>query len=88
MVALEIMPDHVHLLAKAHRFGCPFRVASPFKGFTSRWLRAECPHLRSRLPALWSRSYLAVTAGVVSAGTAYWYGGTQSERRWREERAR
>ena len=57
MVALEIMPDHVHLFVKAHRSGSPSRIASQFKGFTSRWLRAGFPHLRSRLPALWSRSY-------------------------------
>jgi putative transposase len=86
IVALEIMPDHVHLFVKAHRSDCPFRVASQFKAFISRRLRAEFPHLRPRLPALWSRSYFAATAGAVCAETVRRYIGTQNERPWRKER--
>jgi len=40
MMALEIMPDHVHLFVKAHRSDSPSRIADPFKGFSSR-LRAD-----------------------------------------------
>ena len=36
------------------------------KGASSRILRAEFRHLRSRLPTLWSRSYYAGSVGVVS----------------------
>jgi putative transposase len=87
-VALEIMPDHVHLFVKAHPSGSPSKIASQFKGFVSRCLRPEYPHLRPRLPALWSRSYFAATAGAVPAETVRRYIGTQNERPWRKERSR
>jgi putative transposase len=54
VVALEIMPDQVHLFVKAHPSDSPSRIASQFNGFISRFLRAGFAHLRSRLPALWS----------------------------------
>jgi putative transposase len=88
IVALEIMPDHVNLVVKAHPSDSPSHVASQFKGLTSRRLRTELPHLRSRLPALWSRSYVAATVGAVSAEAVRWYIGTQNERPWRKERPR
>ena len=88
IVALEIVPDHVHLFVKAHLPGSPSRVASQFKGFTSRQLPAEFPNLRSRLPTLWLWSYFAATVGAVSAETVRQYIGTRNERPWRKERAR
>jgi putative transposase len=88
VVALEIMPDHVHLFVTAHPSGSPSRVASQFKAFTSRCLRAEFPHPRSRLPALWPRSYVAAAAGAVPAETVRQYTGTQNERLQRKKRAR
>jgi len=86
-VAPEIMPDHVHLFVKAHRSDCPSRVASQFTGFTSRWLRAEFPHLRSRLRSTWRWPYFAAGVGTVSAQAVCWYTGPQHGRRWRKERA-
>ena len=86
MVALEIVPDHMHLLVNAHRSGSPSRVASQVTGFSSRYLRAGFAHLRSQLPALWSRSYVVATVGALSAQTVRWYTGTQAGRRWRTER--
>jgi putative transposase len=88
IAVLEIMPDHVHLFAKAHRSDSPSGGAGQFKGFTSRWLRAGFPHPRRRLPALWSRSYFTETAGAVSAETVCRYTGTQDGRPWRKERIR
>jgi REP-associated tyrosine transposase len=88
IVALEIMPEHVCLLVKAHPSGSPSRTANQFKGFTSQQLRAEFPHLRFRLPTLWSRPYFAAMVGAVSAETVRRYGGTQNERPWREGRPR
>ena len=63
IVACEIMPDHVHLFVKTTPKDSPAFVASQFKGSTSRALRQEFPHLRSRLPTLWSRSYFAAIGG-------------------------
>ncbi len=88
MVALEIMPDLVHLFVKAHLSDAPSWIASRFRGFTSRRLRAEFPHLRSRLPTRWSESYFAATVGTVPAETVRQYTGTPNECRQRKERAR
>jgi putative transposase len=88
VVALEVMPDHVHLFVKAHPGDSPAHLANQLKGFTSRILRAEFDSLRSRLPTLWSRSYFAATVGTVSAATVRQYIETQNERPWRKERAR
>ena len=57
IVACEIMPDHEHLFVKTTPKDSPAFVANQFKGSTSRALRQEFPHLRSRLPTRWSRSY-------------------------------
>ena len=64
--ALEVMPDHVHLFVRTGPDASPALVAHQCKGFTSRVLRAEFPHLRSRLPTLWSKSYLVASVGRVS----------------------
>ena len=88
VVALEVMPDHVHLFVKAHPKDSPSFIANQLKGFTSHRLRQEFPHLRSRLPTLWSRSYFAASVGAVSAATVQRYIDTQYERPWRKESAR
>ena len=88
IVACEIMPDHVHLFVKTGPKDSPAHVANQFKGYTSRILRDEFPHLRSRLPTLWSKSYFAATVGAVSAATVQRYIDTQYERPWRKERGR
>jgi putative transposase len=88
MVALEVMASHVHLFVEAHRSDSLSRIASQFKGFTSRRLRARFPHLRSCLPVVRFRSYLAAVAGALSAESVRRYSGAQDERRWRKERVR
>jgi putative transposase len=84
IIALEVMPDHVHLFVKAHPKHSPSFIANQVKGFPSRILRDEFPHLRSRLPTLWSRSYFVATVGTVSAETVAQYLDTQYERPWRK----
>lgn len=71
--ALEIMPDHVHLFVESDPTRAPAHITAQFKGFTSRILRQEFSHLRSRLPALWSRSYYIGSVGHVSAATVQRY---------------
>jgi putative transposase len=88
LVACEVMPDHVHLFVKTRPKDSPSYVANQFKGFSSRVLRSEFPHLRSRLPTLWSRSYFVASVGAVSTATVRRYIDTQYERPWRKERAR
>jgi putative transposase len=77
MMALAITPDHVNLFVKAHPFSCPSWIASQFKGFTTWRPQVAFAHLRSSLPALWSRSYLAAV-GAVSAQTVLWFIDTQN----------
>jgi putative transposase len=67
--AAEVMPDHVHLFVEADPTLCVAEIVNRFKGRTGRLLREEFPALRSRLPTLWSRSYLAASAGAVSEAT-------------------
>ncbi|AOY84566.1 IS200/IS605 family transposase [Moorena producens JHB] len=63
IIELEVMPDHVHLLCECDpQFGI-HRVVKRFKGATSRYLREQFPHLKSRLPTLWTNSYFLSTVG-------------------------
>lgn len=82
VVALQIMPDYVHLFVKAHPKHSPSFIANQLKGVTSRVLRQEFSSLRSRLPTLWSRSFLVATVGAVSAAAVQRYIDTQYERPW------
>ncbi len=77
---LEIMPDHVHLFASVPPTDAPQFYANQFKGFTSRVLRQEFPHLKSGMPSLWSRSYFVGSAGTVTATTIKRYIASQKER--------
>jgi putative transposase len=67
--ALEVMPDHVHLFTRCAPDTSPARIAHQIKGSTSRILRSEFPHLKSRLPTLWSKSYFVASVGRVSEAT-------------------
>jgi putative transposase len=69
ILAIEVMPDHAHLFVSSDPTLCVAEIVNRFKGRTSRELRQEFPHLRSRLPTLWSRSYFAATVGAVSEAT-------------------
>ncbi|GAA4014071.1 IS200/IS605 family transposase [Deinococcus rubellus] len=72
IVALEIMPDHVHLFLGTDPDVSPTQVMHALKGYTSRVLRQEFPQLQT-MPALWTRSYWVSTAGNVSAETIQKY---------------
>jgi putative transposase len=78
--ALEIAPDHVQLFVCTGPDASPALVAHQCKGFTSRILRTEFPHLRSRLPTLWSKSYLVASVGRVSQATIRRYIAEQTTR--------
>lgn len=86
VIALEVMPGHVHLFVKHDPKSSASYVANQFKGFTSCFLREEFPHLKSKLPTLWSSSYFAASVGAVSADTVQKYIDTQWERPWKKRR--
>ncbi|GIV90172.1 MAG: hypothetical protein KatS3mg055_2690 [Chloroflexus sp.] len=68
ILALEIMPDHLHLVVSATPQWVPNHIVGQFKGKTSRIVRQEFPFLR-RMPSLGTRSYVWSTARHVSADT-------------------
>lgn len=65
LIALEIMPDHVHLLVNVSPTDSAAQVARWVKGRAARHLRSEFPHLL-RLPSLWTPSYFIGSVGSVS----------------------
>jgi putative transposase len=78
--ALEVLPDHVHLVARCGPDASPARLAHQLRGATSRALRSEFPHLRARLPTLWSKSYFVASVGRVSETTIGRYIAEQTTR--------
>jgi putative transposase len=72
VLALEIMPDHLHLFVSAPPTLAPNQIVRRIKGRSSRVLRQGFPHLL-RLPSLWTRSYFVSTAGNVSSQTIQRY---------------
>lgn len=65
ILALEIMPDHLHLFISAYSTIAIHKFIKFFKGRSSRLLRQEFPHLL-KIPSLWTHSYFVSTAGNVS----------------------
>ena len=65
VIALEVMPDHVHLFVRTWPTTSAAEVVKQVKGITSHELRRKYPYLL-KLPSLWIRSYFVSTAGNVS----------------------
>lgn len=84
ILSLEVLPDHVHLLVSYDPKSSISHVVNQFKGRSSRLLRESYPHLESRLPTLWSRSYFASSVGV-NEEIIKEYIDTQYERPWRKQ---
>jgi len=72
IIKLEIMPDHIHVFVKAKPTNAPHYIVQQFKGYTSRILRMEFPHLL-RMPSLWTRSYYCESVGHISEKTVIKY---------------
>ena len=70
---LTVQPDHVHLFCSFPPTLSPHQIMHRLKGYTAFMLRREFPHLKSRLPNMWTRSYFVGTAGTVSAATIQRY---------------
>jgi len=72
ILALEIMPDHLHLFVSSHPNIPVHNLIKAFKGRSSNLLRKEFPELL-KLPSLWTHSYFISTAGNVSSETIQKY---------------
>jgi putative transposase len=79
ILALEILPDHLHLFVSATPQWAPSQLVARFTGTSSRILRQEFPILR-RMPSLWTRSFFVSPAGHVAADTIQRYIEAQSTR--------
>ena len=71
VLALEVMPDHLHLFISVPPFDSPTEIVKVFKGVTALRLFKKFPELRNEYwkGKLWSPSYYVGTAGHVSAET-------------------
>src|SRR3954447_18819129 len=79
VLALEVMPDHVHISLSAAPGWPPNQLIGRIKGKSARLLRQEFPELQ-RMPSVWTRSYFISTAGNVSAETIAKYIAEQTTR--------
>ena len=68
ILAMEIMPDHVHLFVSCTPSIAADQIMFRIKGRSSRILRKKFPHLL-KMPSMWTRSYFVSTAGNVSTET-------------------
>lgn len=66
VIAIEIMPDHIHLFLNCNPDLAPKQIMFRIKGYSARMLRKEFPHLR-KMPSMWTSSYFVSTAGNVSS---------------------
>jgi len=78
ILALEIMPDHIHLFISCYPQLVIHKLVKAFKGRSSNILRKEFPELL-KLPSLWTRSYFISTAGNISNQTIQKYIEAQSK---------
>ena len=75
VIALEVMPDHLHLFISTSPFDSPTSIVKVFKGVTALRLFKKFPKLRNKYwrGKLWSPSYYVGTAGHVSTETIQRY---------------
>jgi REP-associated tyrosine transposase len=78
--ALEVMPDHMHLIVRAGPDVSAALVVHQRKGFPSPVLCGEFPHLRARLPTLGSKPNFVASVGHVSEATVGRYIAEQTTR--------
>ena len=70
VLALEVMPDHIHLFVNCPPRYAPSYLANYFKGKSARLILKKFQELKkSTNGKLWTRSYFVSTAGNVSSET-------------------
>ena len=82
IIALEVMPDHVHMMVDCRPQFCPSDMIKIIKGNTARWLFIEHPELKSKLWGghLWNPSYCIVTVSDRSYDMVKQYINSQKEK--------
>jgi putative transposase len=79
VLALEILPDYLHLFVSTTPQWAPNQLVGRLKGKSARLLRQEFPELL-RMPSLWTRSFFCSTAANVSSETIQRYIAEQTTR--------
>ena len=79
ILALEIMPEHLHIFVSCQPQMTIHKIVKAFKGRSSNILRKEFPQLL-KLPSLWTNSYFVSTAGNISHKTIQKYIENQSKK--------
>jgi putative transposase len=72
IIAMEVMPDHVHLFLNVKPTDDPSSIMRKIKGRASHHLRKEFPELL-KIPTLWTPSYFVSTAGNICTETVKKY---------------
>jgi len=69
LLALEVQPDHIHLLVSAPPTVAPTEIVKAIKGVSARRLLMRHPELAKKTGrgTLWAPSYYVGTAGAVSS---------------------
>jgi len=67
IVGIKVTADHVHLLVEVPPQLGVHRLVKAVKARSARVLGDEFPSLRSRLPSLWTNTYLVNTVGNLIA---------------------
>jgi putative transposase len=76
ILALEVMPDHVHLFLSIKPQISPTDVVRTIKSITAIWIFKKFPWLKKQKfwgSGLWSKGYYVGTAGAVTADTIKTY---------------
>jgi len=65
ILAMELMPDHVHLFVSAAPKWAPGKIVSIFKAITSKIIFEEFPQVKKKLWGghLWSAGYYVASVG-------------------------
>ena len=82
VLALEVMPDHIHLFVNCPPRYAPSYLANYFKGKSARLILKKFPELKKATNGkLWTRSYFVSTSGNISSETIKKY----IEEQWAKE---
>ena len=72
IIAMEIMPDHVHLFLNVKPTDDPSSIMRKIRARASHYLRKEFPELL-KIPTLWTPNYFVSTAGNICTETVKKY---------------
>jgi putative transposase len=84
LLALEVMPDHVHVFVLCPPRHSPAYIVNYLKGKSARRILQRFPELKAKATRgkLWSRSYFVATVGSITADIVKKY----VEEQWEKER--